>query len=209
MSSGSQPKTEPQKGARCAGGIGVDACALRALRGRDAADDDMKNQLFFLVITALITSACSGLAVGAGDSEICVAELTRDEALAMQEAAREWNDSVGTSLLVHDECQGGPKSWRAVRRTGTNIMGSERPGASENIIALYYETFLSHDDARVTSMHELGHILGIGHLGPEAVMFANRNTAQHLTDEDIDAYWTLFRGAREQPAPEQDPTALR
>jgi hypothetical protein len=147
-------------------------------------------------VLALIAAGCSGLALGAGDSEICVGELTSSEAAAVREAVSEWNETVGTTMTAHEECVGGPKSWRVVRRTGKRLMGSERPGYSENLLALYYETFVTHDDARVTALHELGHILGLRHLGPNTVMAPDRNDVLHLTDDDVDAYWTVLGRAR-------------
>lgn len=147
-------------------------------------------------VLALIAAGCNGLALGAGDSEICVGELTDSEAAAVQDAVSEWNETVGTTMTVHEECAGGPKSWRVVRRAGKQIMGSERTGHTENLLALYYETFVTRDDARVTALHELGHVLGLRHLGPSTVMAPDRNDVLHLTDADIDAYWIVLGRAR-------------
>lgn len=154
----------------------------------------MKAVLFLLVG---LVSACGGAARGDSHSVYCIsAETPAEYTQALIDATEEWNTQAGTSLsVVIGECPTNkPGSTYAVTAGGTSHGAAATTyyieGSGNN--EMHYTQTRTPNEVRTDFLHEIGHSLGMGHLSdPTAIMFTNTNDAQHLTENDLQAYWNL------------------
>jgi len=153
----------------------------------------MKAVLFLLLS---LVSACGGAARGDAHSVYCVSTDTPAEyTQALIDATEEWNSQVGTSLsVVVGECPNKPGSAYLV------IAGGAEPGAAATTYyetgsapnEMHYSLTRTPNEVRTDFLHEIGHSLGMGHVSdPTAIMFATTNDAQHLNNNDLQAYWNM------------------
>lgn len=154
----------------------------------------MKAVLFLLVG---LVSACGGAARGDSHSVYCVAPTDKVEyTQALIDAVDEWNTQAGTSLsVVIGECPTDKPGSTYVVTAGGASQGAaattyyERGSANNRMT---YSQTRTPNEVRTDFLHEIGHSLGMGHLSdPTAIMFATTNEAQHLNQNDLQAYWNL------------------
>lgn len=154
----------------------------------------MKAVLFLLVG---LVSACGGAARGDSHSVYCIAPTTKAEyTQALIDATEEWNTLAGTSLsVVVGECPTDkPGSTYAVSAGGTSHGAAAttyyEPDSANN--EMHYSDSRTPNEVRTDFLHEIGHSLGMEHLSdPTAIMYAYTNNTQHLTENDLQAYWNL------------------
>lgn len=132
--------------------------------------------------------------------------LRIDEAVAKPEhdawyaGADEWNDAVGETV-INDQTDDGEYVIHA--EDGSGLIGTTHGGMSQvsrshKSVMVMLKPGMSADNARLASLHELGHALGLPHShDPLSVMYwkyvsgevtednPEGNSLQHITSDDV------------------------
>jgi hypothetical protein len=141
------------------------------------------------------------MAVGDSNATLCTEErgFPQDYSTALEDAASEWNTQVGTNLAVkHGGCEG----FDVRVKTG-NVsphLAVTRMNRGDTPLEIIIEPNNSNKtEVRSALLHEIGHVLGLGHSkDPASIMFTNCQFDGHLTQSDIDAYWSIRDGMTEK-----------
>jgi hypothetical protein len=160
-----------------------------------------------IALIAFVVAACDGIAIGDSNTTFCVEQrdFPPEYTTPLDEAAAEWNDTVGTNLAVkHGGCEG----LETRIRTG-NVsphLAVTRMNKGDTPTEIIIEPNNSNlTEVRSTFLHEIGHVLGLGHsTNPLDIMYVNSQFNGHLTQGDIDAYWAIRNGV----APESPVTSI-
>lgn len=142
--------------------------------------------------------------------------FTSDEKLAIEEAAKAWNDSTNGHAHVElvyenldDDDDDSHVKMVSVNQNDIRLEFSEDLGEHKNYykgfhlkteILIRNDTGFEHDEFRRVVIHELGHYFGVPHISePSAIMYAKHGSRQAncLTRADVEAYATyqqIFTG---------------